>query len=91
MAIFNPPTLADLEGPRGPFLLEVKLGAATGQPRWVLQQSVKDADEGLAVASRLCQSYDYRLFLGQAWGYLYLEWVGDAPDSDYCAPAWVRR
>lgn len=84
-------TFADLQGPQGPFLLQARLGAFTNRPRWVDQEWVKSAEHGLQVASKMCSTYDYRLYLGKEWGYLHLEWVEDEADTDYCKPVWVRK
>ena len=84
-------TFADLQGPQGPFLLQVLMGRATKEPRWVDVQWVDSAEQGLAVASKMAAEYEYRLYLGKAWGYLGLDWVEDEEDTDYCKPVWVRK
>lgn len=86
--IMNPITLADIAAPAGPFLLEVRMTSPLPphNQRWVLVQSVATADEGLRVASRMSQSYAYRLYISPDVGYLNLEWVDD--EGDYCRPEW---
>jgi hypothetical protein len=90
--IHQPLTVAELRGPTGPFLLEVRLTdpVAPASRRWQFQQSVRDLEEGLRVASRMSQAYQYRLFLGAAHGHLYLDWQDDE-GADTCSPVWVRR
>lgn len=83
-------TYTDTLAPAGPFLLEVLLGRASDNPRWQFIQSVKDADEGLRVASRMCSIYDYRLFISPDVGYLYLDWVDDG-DGETFSPTWIRK
>ena len=87
--IQNPMTLADIAEPRGPFLLEIRLTnpLPPHNQRWQLVHSVATAEEGLRVASRMSQSYAYRLYISPDVGYLSLEWE-DEPDSDYCRPVW---
>ena len=90
MSICNPATRGELAGAQGPFLLEVLLGKAQiPGGRWQLQQSVRSLEEGLAVASRMSQAYEYRLFMGRDHGYLYLDWQDDA--DGYCSPRWIAR
>ena len=84
-------TLSDIAGPAGPFLLEIKrFDPDRGTQFWQLLRSVKSLDEGLRVASNMCASYSYRLFLGAEWGYLRLEWADDPNDPDMCLPKWVQ-
>jgi hypothetical protein len=85
-------TTAAFSGPQPPYLLEVLLSDPVGSRprRWQLVQAVNSLDEGLAVASRMCQSYRYRLFLGADYGYLALDWADSETDSDLCEPRWVR-
>lgn len=88
--ITRPLTVADLNGPVGPFLLEVLLTRGTyagdHERQWTLVRSVASLDEGLRVASNMATCYDYRLFLGAAYGYLYLDWQEDT-DGMY-SPIW---
>ena len=72
-----------------PYLLQVKrTNWRKGTSEWVLVQSVNSMEEGLRVASHMCTSYDYRLYLGKQWGVVYLEWVDDPSDKDMCIPKW---
>jgi len=91
--IQQPLTVGDLAGPRGPFLVEVLMTrgtyAGSHERQWVLVQSVRDADEGLRVAARMCQDYQYRLFVSPDVGYLYLDWQDG--EGEECTPSWVRR
>jgi hypothetical protein len=91
MAIWTQPTFAEMGGAVGPYNVQVLLGRATGEPRWVDVQWVPTMEDGLRVASRMEQCYEYRLYLGKAHGYVYLEWVDDADDADMCVPTWVDR
>ena len=91
--IQQPLTVGELAGPRGPFLVEVLMTrgtyAGSHERQWVLVQSVRDADEGLRVAARMSQAYQYRLYISPDMGYLYLDWQDG--EGDECNPAWVRR
>lgn len=90
MSICSTSTRSELAVPQGPFLLEVLVGKARiPGGRWQLQQSVLSLEEGLAVASRMSQAYEYRLFLGRDFGYLYLDWQDDA--DGYCSPRFIAR
>lgn len=86
-------TRADLDGPKGPFLLEVLMSrgkyAGDIERQWVLLHSVQTTEQALAVASAMSQAYQYRLTL-EPGDYLFLDWQDDE-NADTCSPVWVRR
>lgn len=79
--IHKPLTISETNPLQGPFLLEVFLtrGKYAGdiQREWVALVSVSTAQIGLYVASQMATCYQYRLYLGPADGYLYLDWRDD--------------
>ena len=74
-------TVTDLQGAQPPFLLYVLMtrGHYAGdiERHWVLVRSVASLDEGLQVASNMATCYQYRLHLGETFGYVYLDWSDD--------------
>lgn len=77
-------TLFDI--PTGPYLLEIKGHGENAA--WTLIQSVKTEEEGLRIASNMSPYSNYRLYIGPAWGYKYLEWEDDKENKDMCVPVW---
>ena len=70
------------------YRLEVLVGRATAEPRWQPVQTVASEREGLAVASRLCSVYEYRL-VGD--GVKYLDWTATDATGEEFKPVWVER
>lgn len=85
---YNP---VDSAPPKPPYAIEIKrFDQDRGTRFWQLVQYVNSLDEGLSAVSKMCSSYQYRLYLGAEWGYLYLDYEDDPDDADYVKPVWKR-
>lgn len=80
-------TLFDI--PVGPFTIEIKCSKTDF--KWVVLRQCTDEQEGLYIVSVAYPYAEYRLFLGEGFGYKYFEWVDDPDDSDLCLPKWVEK